>query len=100
MTAASDLGSLQTRLQGLLERAKERKEQAEASCGDSDTRGTRKLLKQAFRRMVEVVRTLRSKRARKSIPAVLREALLEAADGVRGDLRTLKQSVACPDDVG
>jgi hypothetical protein len=98
--AASDLGALRPRLLGLLEKAKERKELAEASCLEPDVRGAKKHLKRAIRKMIEVVRTLRSRRARKSLPDALREELLAAAEGVRDDLRTLKQAVRCPDDAG
>lgn len=98
VAAAVEPGPLQTRLLELLGRAKERKEAAEAACLEPDVRGTKKLLKQAGRRMVDLGLTLRARRAKKSIPAELRDALREAADGVRLDLRTLKKDVDCPDD--
>lgn len=98
VTAASDLGALQPRLQRLLEKAKERKEQAESACLEVDPRSTKKRLKQAIRKLIEVERTLRTRRARKTIPDALREALLAVADGLRLDLRTLRGAVRCPDD--
>jgi hypothetical protein len=84
----------------MLERAKERKEQAEGSCREPDLRRTKQFLKQAIRQMIKVVHTLRSLRARKSLPQAVREQLFEAADGVRVDLRTLRGGVRCPDDAG
>lgn len=100
MNAASNLGSFQARLRRLLERAKERKEQAEGSCRQPDPRRTNKLLKQGHRKMTKTVQTLRSLRARKSLPSALREELLEAANGLRVDFRTLRARVRCPDDAG
>jgi hypothetical protein len=96
VTAASDLGSFQNRLLRLLEKAKERKEEAEASCREADRRRTKNLLKQAKRKMITAVRTLRSRRARRSLPPVLREELLGVTDAVRGDLGTLRGAVQCP----
>jgi hypothetical protein len=98
VTAASDLASLQSRLLRLLESAKERKEEAEDSCREPDPRRTRKLLKEAARKMIKVVQTLRSRRARNSLSTTLREALLELASGVRVDMSTLRGRVRCPDD--
>jgi hypothetical protein len=91
-------GPLQTRLLDLLGQAKERKVVAEAACLEPDVRGTKRALKQAGRRMVGVGQVLRTRRARKAIPAELRDALREVAEGVRFDLRTLKRDVDCPDD--
>jgi hypothetical protein len=100
VTAAPDLESFETRLRRQLESAKERKERAEDFCRDPNLRRTKTNLKYATRAMLSVVRTLRSRRARKSLPNVLRDELLQAADGIRGDLRTLRGGVRCPDDTG
>ena len=96
--AALEPGKLQTRLLELLGRAKERKEEAEAACLESDVRRTKKLLKQAGLKTVEAGRKLRSRQAKKAIAAELRDALRETLVAVRLDLRTLKRDVACPDD--
>ena len=98
MDAASDLGPFQDKLRRTLERAKERKEQAETLCQEPDLRRAKKRLKQAGQQMTKVGRTLRSLRARKSLPPARREALLATADGIRRDLRALGGSVRCPDD--
>jgi hypothetical protein len=100
VTAATDLGSFQTRLRSLLESAKLRKEQAEGFCREPDARRAKQRLKQAMRKTIKVVATLRSLRARKNLPTALREELIQATDGVRVDLRTLRRAVRCPDDAG
>ena len=99
VAAAPDLGSFQDKLRRQLESAKQRKEQAEDACGEPNARRTNTRLKQAIRKMIQVMHTLRSLRAKKSLPDALRAELLEAADGVRADLRTLRRAVHCPDDV-
>ena len=77
---------------------KDRKEQAESACREADLRDARKQLRKAGQRTDTVLHILRSRRAKRSIPPALREALLEAADGIRVDLRALKSVVRCPDD--
>jgi hypothetical protein len=100
VAAATDPSPLQTRLLRLLGKAKERKEQAEGACLEPDVRGTKQRLKKAIRKTIEVTRTLRSRRARRSLEDALRDELLAAVEGLRADLRTLKQAVRCPDDAG
>lgn len=70
----------------------------EASCGESNLRRTKTLLKEAGRKMTGVVQALGARRARKTLADAAREALLAAARGLRSDLRTLKHDVRCPDD--
>jgi hypothetical protein len=98
VSAATDLGSFQDKLRRTLEAAKARKEQAEALCREPDLRRAKKRLKQGGQQMTKVGRTLRSLRARKSLPPARREALLATANGIRLDLRTLGGAVRCPDD--
>jgi hypothetical protein len=98
VAATVEPGLVQNRLLELLARAKERKEAAETACLEPDARSTRNLLKKAGRRAVDLGKVLRTRRAKKTIPAELREALLAAVDGVRLDLKTLKRDVDCPDD--
>jgi trimeric autotransporter adhesin len=100
VNAAADLGSFQSRLPRLLESAKVRKDQAEDFCREPDSRRTSKRLKQADRKMSKVGQTLRSLRARRTLPDLLRRELLEAAIAVRADLRTLRRAVGCPNDAG
>jgi hypothetical protein len=98
VAAAVEPGRLQTRLLEFLARAKERKEAAEAACLEPDLRRTRKLLKQVGQKTLEVSRKLRSRQAKKAIPEELLEALRNAVEGLRLDLRTLKRDLTCPDD--
>jgi hypothetical protein len=96
VAAASELGSVQARLQLRLESAKDSKESAELACTEANIRGARQSLKRAVRRMAQVVRTLRSRKAKRAIEDALRQGLLDESDGVRRDLRTLKRDVTCP----
>jgi parallel beta-helix repeat protein len=98
VNAATDLGTIQPRLRSLLEGAKARKDEAEGFCREPDPRRTNKRLKQSDRKVVKIGQTLRSLRARKTLPDPLRTDLLAAADAIRGDLRALRQAVSCPDD--
>jgi hypothetical protein len=98
VNAAPDLGTLQARLRELVELAKDRKEQAEDACREPDSHDTKKQLKKAGRKVNAVLHILRSRRARKFLPPMLREELLATADAIRGDLQTLKREVRCPDD--
>jgi titin len=100
VNAAADLGSFQARLRRQLERAKGRKDQAEAFCREPDAHRTNQRLKQAFQQVSKVGQTLRSLRARRTLPDALRAELLEQAERVRNDLRTLRRNVRCPDDAG
>jgi hypothetical protein len=98
VTAASDLGPLQTKLEHQFAKAKERKEGSEARCREPNLRRAKSELAKAIRKMIQIEQTLRSRQAKKSIPKAEREALLAAADGVRTDLRTLRGALRCPAD--
>jgi hypothetical protein len=89
---------LRAKLRRQLERAKNRKEAAEDACREPNARRTGTRLKQAGQKMTQLGRTLRSRRASKSIPSALRDTLLQSAEALRSDLRTLREQVRCPDD--
>ncbi len=98
VSASNELGAQQTKLRQQLEKAQQGVQQAEAFCRAPKRGRTKSRLAEAIREMTRVSRTLRSHRAKKSIPPVLRDGLLEAADGLHADLRALKRGVRCPDD--
>jgi parallel beta-helix repeat protein len=98
VSTASDLGSYQDKLRRLLERAKAKKEEAEGLCLEPDLRHAKKRIQQSGRWADKVGRTLRTVRARKTLPPARRTDLLAVADGIRADLRTLGGRVRCPDD--
>jgi hypothetical protein len=98
VTASTELGPQQTKLRQQVEKAKARKEQAEAFCRESNLRRTRKRLIQTITKLVQIGQTLRNRQARKSIPDTLREGLLGQADAIHTDLQTLRDGVRCPDD--
>ena len=89
---------LQAKLRRQLESARDRKEEAEEACREPNAKRTDRRLKQSGQRMTQLGRTLRSLRARKSIPSALRDSLRQAAESVRSDLRTLREQVRCPED--
>ena len=96
VNASTSLGALATRLQNQLQKARDRKEQADGFCRQPNVRRTRQALKKAIRKMVVVGKTLRSRKARNSIPDPLRQQLLTDAGDVLVDLRALKGALQCP----
>ena len=98
VTAASDLGPLQTKLRHQLEGAKEREERSEARCRAPNLRRAKSELAQAIRKLSQVKKTLRSRKAQRTIATPTRDALLAAAEGLRTDLGTLRGALRCPDD--
>jgi hypothetical protein len=98
VNATPELQPVQAKLRRQLERARQRKEAAEDACGEGNARRTMTRLHHAGQKLAQVGRTLRSRKARKAAPNALRDPLLQSAEGIRSDLRTLRQQVRCPDD--
>ena len=98
MTTAPALGPLQTKLRHQLEGAKEREERSEARCRAPNLRRAKSELAKGIRKMIQVKKTLRSRKAQRTIATPTREALLAAADGLQTDLGTLRGALRCPDD--
>jgi len=100
VNASSQLGSFQTRIRQQVEKAKSRKEDAEARCRAGDDRHTKSGLAKAIRKMIQLKHALGSPHARKTIPQAVRDGLRAEATAIQNDLRTLKGSVRCPEDAG
>jgi hypothetical protein len=98
--AAGQLGPFATKLPTQVAKAKERKEQAEAECARPNLRKSKGRLKKGIRKLIQIVRTLRSRQAERSMDPAVREAARAAADGIGRDLRLLHQALACPGDAG
>lgn len=96
--AAPDLGPLGTKVEQQVEKAKQRKEEAEGRCREGNLRRAKSVLKKGVRKLVQIGQTLGSRQARRSMPPALREAFRLAADGIQDDLQQLKRAVRCPED--
>ena len=100
VNASTELGTpRQTKIANALSKAKLRKEGAEAKCAESKTLGVKGQLAKAVLRVVAVKKTLGQQSARREVPAALRDELTATLNGLQADLRTLRKSVRCPDDV-
>ncbi|HJQ82643.1 MAG TPA: hypothetical protein VKA21_01100 [Candidatus Binatia bacterium] len=98
IAASTEITKQQTQLVDQLGKAKERKNQAETSCAQSDAKHAGKRLKQAVRKMIQFGHRLRSNTGRRSMPAALRTELITTGDGIKADLQTRRKALACPAD--
>jgi hypothetical protein len=96
--AADALGPLQAKLLVALGKAKARKEAAEGVCADGRTKPAKAKLKHVVRQLIQYAHRLRSLSARKKVSTEIREPLAVQADAIRVDAKTLKGTLACPDD--
>jgi len=55
-------------------------------------------LAKVIRKMIQVKQTLSSRKAKRTMPASRRDALLAATGGLHTDLGTLRSALRCPDD--
>ena len=100
VAAATELGApRQGRISSNLTKAKLRTEGAEARCAESKTRMVKGHLVKAILRVAGSRVLLGQSAARNTVPAPLREALVAELNGLQADLRTLRRTVHCPDDV-
>jgi hypothetical protein len=98
--ASTELGTpRQSKISNALSKAKLRKEGAEAKCGESKLLGVKGQLAKAVLRVVAVKKTLGQQAARREVPAALRDELVATLNGLQADLRALRRSVRCPEDV-
>ena len=99
VNAAPELGApRQAKIAASLAKAKLRKEGAEAKCTESKLLGVKGQLVKAALRIVGVKKRLGQTSARRQVPAALRTELITTLNGLQTDVRTLRQSVRCPDD--
>lgn len=81
-----------------LTKAKDGEKASGTACAASNLKPARQGLKQAIRDMIQYGHHLKTLRARKKLPAGVREDLLAAGDPIAADVKTLKGAVRCPDD--
>jgi hypothetical protein len=93
--AESQLGKQHPKLDKAAQKAKERKETAEAACAEGNAKAAGKQLKKVVRKLIQFSHRLRSNNARKNIPEEVREPLAETADEIQEDARELKDSLSC-----
>ena len=71
---------------------------ARTACAASDTKHVKRGLAQAAKRLQQYRKRLRTKSAKRTIPAQLRADLSDAGDALRSDVQTLRATVQCPGD--
>ena len=91
--AAQDLGKSKSALLAGVSAAREKKQAAESADAAGSTRRANNALKKSMRKMIGFAHRLRSLRSRKTIPQGTRMALLDAADPILADLKTLKSQL-------
>ena len=96
--ATPDIQSQRARLVVRLTAAQMSTTLARTACSASDTKHTKRALAQAAKRLQQYRKLLRTKPAKRTMPAQLRADLDDAGDGIRSDVQTLRTTVACPGD--
>jgi hypothetical protein len=71
---------------------------ARTACAASDAKHVKRGLVQCAKRLQQYRKRLRTKSAKRTLPAQLRADLSEAGDAIRSDVITLRTTVACPGD--
>lgn len=95
--AESQLGRLQPKLDRAAQKAKSRKEAAEAACDAGSQKKANRQLKKVVRKLIQFSHRLRSRSARRKAPEEVREPLAAAADVIQADARALRDTVDCLD---
>lgn len=96
--ATPDIQSQRARLVVRLTAAQMSTDLARTACSASDAKHTKRALAQAAKRLQQYRKLLRSKPAKRTMPAQLRADLDDAGDAIRSDVQTLRATVACPGD--
>jgi hypothetical protein len=95
---ATGIARQQAQLVDQLTKAKDRKDAAEGLCRSADTKHARTRLKQAIRTMIQYEQRLRSNTGRRLIPSALGAELIADGEGIRVDLKTLRDALRCPEN--
>jgi hypothetical protein len=93
LASLASRGGLAKALLRLAGKASRQLEQAETRAADGDVRGARRKLGAARRRLRVLVHRVRSRAARRAIPAPLRDELAQLAAAIRVDVRALAGSL-------
>ena len=89
------LGAVQAKLATRLDLAMASLDQARAACETRQTRRAKRGLGKAGRALGQVMKTLRSRKAR-DVPAPLRTELTATATAVKDDVTLVKAGIVCP----
>lgn len=92
------IGDYKDKLPQPVERAADRLTAAIEGCREGNTNRAKTQLKKTRHLIAGYLRRLRGLRARKRIPAGVRETLIAAGDDIRADATTLRRALRCPED--
>jgi CSLREA domain-containing protein len=98
VNAESALGTFQPKLARNVEKARERKLDAEGVCRGSNLKKTKKRLQQSAKALTQFAHRLKGLPARRKLDAAVRQRFLDEAAPIEQDLRTLRGRVSCPGD--
>jgi len=96
--AESALGRLQGKLVRAAQKAKSRKEAAEAGCETGNAKKAGRQLKKVVRKLIQFSHRLRARSARRKVPEEIREPLAASADAIQADAKTLRETLSCGAD--
>jgi hypothetical protein len=92
---ASGLGALRQKLLGRLQQATTRERRTESLCSQDKRRPRRRAFRPALTALARFLKMLGSHQAR-AVPTSLASELRTTAEGILGDMRTLRRHVVCP----
>jgi hypothetical protein len=95
---ATELGSFGPKLVDSVDKATERKLDAEAVCRDGNLKKTKKRLQQSAKALAQYAHRLNGQPARKKLDDAVRRRFLDQAAPIATDLKTLRGTVSCPAD--
>jgi concanavalin A-like lectin/glucanase superfamily protein len=98
LNAAPALGDLAAKLAHTVDKARQRKVDAEALCRTSNAKKTRKRLQQATKELTLYVHRLNGLAARKKLDPAVRQQFVDEGTPIQRDLRMLRAALRCPDD--
>jgi hypothetical protein len=98
LNAEPALGDFAPKLANSVDKAKQRKVDAEALCRTSNVKKTRKRLQQATKDLTLYVHRLNGLAARKKIDPAVRQLFVDEGTPIQRDLKKLRADLRCPDD--
>jgi hypothetical protein len=98
LNAETQLGTFKAKLIHNVEKAKERKLDAERVCRDANLKKTKKRLQQSAKALTQYAHRLNGLPARKKLETAIRQGFLDEAAPIKADLTTLRGTVSCPGD--
>jgi CSLREA domain-containing protein len=98
LLAATGLDDYAPKLLVNVDKATQRKLDAEATCRDGNLKKTRKRLQQSAKALAQYAHRLNGLAAKKKLDDPLRRRFLDQAAPIAADLKTLRGDVRCPED--